>query len=424
MSDLKYIICGRLYDGIRDELQPDMRLLIDGKTIAAVGRGLERPESAQVIDLSDAAVTPGMIDAHMHMDYFDWHTIREEVYLESEEMKTLAVARCAEKALRRGFTSVRHMGAIASVGYGVLDVRDAINKGYLKGARIVAAPLNLCSPGSHGDMSQGFSRNPALSGVMQRMKPTLGSGRDFFTNAVREELKYGADFIKIMATGGFFTPNDTPLQKQLNDEELEAIIRTTHELGSTVTAHVYAPEMMQTMVKLGIDGMEHGSLMDDETAAMIESAGTYLVPTFCPYDEAVHYDPVKLRDKQPEFRAKLEQYKDVLIAGREAICRSHIKLGYGTDFVANHQNYDSGWEYAAWLNSGMDPFRTLRAATATNAGILHLQDKVGTLEPGKLADVAAWRRDLLTDPKALLDCAFVMKEGVVYDTEISDDIDQ
>ncbi len=424
MKNLKYIICGRLYDGVHDELLPDMRIIVDGDRIAAVGRLLERPESAETIDLSAFTVTPGMIDAHMHMDYFDWHTIREEVYLCSEEMKTLAVARCAEKALRRGFTTVRHMGAIASNDYGVLDARDAINKGYLKGARIVAAPHSLCSPGSHGDMSQGMSHNPRLSGMMQRMKPTLGSGRDFFISAVREEVKYGADFIKIMATGGFFTPNDTPLQKQLNDEELEAIIRTAHELGTTVTAHVYAPAMMQTMVRMGIDGLEHGSLMDDETAAMIESAGTYLVPTFCPYDEAVHYDPEKLKDKQPEFRAKLELYRDALVVGREAIRRSRIRLGYGTDFVANHQNYDSGWEYAAWMTSGMGAFRTLRAATSVNAGILGLADRIGTLEPGKLADVSAWRRDLLSDPRALLDCVFVMKEGVIYDTEISEDIDQ
>ena len=424
MSELKYIVCGKLYDGIHDEFYENMKLLVEGDRIAEISPVLERPESAELIDLSDATVTPGMIDAHNHMDYFDWHDIREEVYMLSEEAKTLAIARCAEKALRRGFTSVRHMGSIASHGYGIFDVRRAIDKGYVRGARIKAACFSLCSPGCHGDQSQGLYTNPELSAVVQRMKPVLGSGKDFFINAVREELKYGADFIKIMATGGFFTPNDTPLQKQLNDEELRAIIDTAHELGSTVTAHVYAPEMMQNMLNMGIDGMEHGSLMDDETAELYEKKGAYLVPTFCPYDEAVHYDPEKLKDKQPEFRAKLELYRHALVAGREAIKRSNIKLGYGTDFVANHQNYDSGWEYAAWMKSGMGGFRALRAATKTNSEILQISDKVGTLEKGKLADIAAWKRDLLSDPAALLDCAFVMKEGKVYETEISEDIDQ
>ncbi|MBQ2058523.1 MAG: amidohydrolase family protein [Firmicutes bacterium] len=424
MSDLKYIVCGKFYDGIHDELREGMKILVDGKRIAEIGPKLERPESAELIDLSDATVAPGMIDAHTHMDYFDWHTIREEVYMSSEEMKALAIARCAEKALRRGFTSVRHMGSIASHGYGVHDVKRAIDAGLYKGARIKAAALSLCSPGSHGDQSQGIYRNYELSGVLQHMKPVLGSGKDFFINAVREEIKYGADFIKIMATGGFFTPNDTPLQKQLNDEELKAIIDTAHELGSTATAHVYSPEMMKSMLNMGIDGMEHGSLMDDETAELYEKKGAYLVPTFCPYDEAVHYDPEKLKDKQPEFRAKLELYKDALIAGREAIRRSNIMLGYGTDFVANHQNYDSGWEYAAWMKSGMGGFRALKAATSTNAKILHIEHETGTLEKGKLADISGWKRDLLSDPAALLDCAFVMKEGVSYETEISEDIDQ
>ena len=141
------------------------------------------------------------------------------------------------------------------------------------------------------------------------------------------------------------------------------------------------------------------------------------VPTFSPYEEAVHYDPEEIKKKQPEFRKKLELYRDALQAGREVICSSKIKLGYGTDFVANHQNYESGYEYEAWLSSGMHPFAALKAATSVNADILQLSDQIGTLEPGKLADISAWKRDLMHDKKALLDCAFVMKEGIQYQTE-------
>ena len=314
------------------------------------------------------------------------------------------------------------MGNINAVGYGVIDVRNAINEGMFTGARIICAPMSLCTPGSHGDASQSYAGNFRAASLLQAMKPVCGSGSDFFVNAVREQVKYGADFIKIMATGGFFTPNDTPLQKQMNDAELEAVIRTAHELGTTVTAHVYAPDMMKTMLEMGIDGCEHGSLMDEETAQLFVDKGAYLVPTFCPYDEAVHYDPEKLKDKQPEFRAKLELYKDRLIAGRKVIVGSKIKLGYGTDFVANHQNYDSGWEYDAWMRSGMEPFRILKAATKTNAEILGIDAFTGTIEKGKNADISGWRRDLLNDSKALLDCAFVMKDGIVYPTEASSDL--
>ena len=413
----KRIHCGLLYNGVTEEWKHNQEILIEGDHIAAVGTSVPVPEGTEEIDLSMYQVTPGLIDAHMHMDFFDWHTIREEVYTTSEEAKTLAVAHCARKALLRGFTTVRHVGGITSKGYGVLDVKRAIAAGYLEGARILAAPLFLCSPGSHGDLSQGFSRNPELSALLQQQRITLGSGKDFFVGAVREQIKYGSDFIKIMATGGFFTPNDTPVQQQLNDEELEAIIRTAHELGKTVTAHVYTPALMQKLIRFGIDGMEHGSLMDRETAAMFEERGLYLVPTFSPYEEAVHYDPEAIKDKQPEFRQKLELYKDALQAGREVICSSKIKLGYGTDFVANHQNYESGYEFTAWMNSGMDPFRALKAATRTNAEILGMSAQIGSIEPGKYADVSAWRRDIMHDPKALLDCAFVMKEGRVYETE-------
>ena len=269
--------CGRLYDGVTQEWKSGQSILVEDHLIAEVDSEVSVPEGADIIDLSDCQVTPGMIDAHMHMDYFDWHTVREEVYTQSEEAKTLAIARCAEKALCRGFTTVRHVGGITSNGYGVLDVKRAIEQGYFPGSRIVAAPMFLCSAGSHGDLSQGFARNPLLSQKLQQERLTLGAGKDYFVNAVREQVKYGSDFLKIMATGGFFTPYDTPIQQQLNDEELKAIMDTAHALGKTVTAHVYTNELMQKLIAFGIDGMEHGSLMNRETAQLIEEKGLYLV---------------------------------------------------------------------------------------------------------------------------------------------------
>ena len=335
MSKYTYIICGKFYNGIDAEFKEGYKILVKDNKIEAVGREIPQPETAEVVDLSDATVTPGMIDAHMHMDYIDWHTIREEVYTTSEEAKTIAIIRTAQKTLSRGFTTVRHPGGITSNGFGVLDVKRAIEKGYITGSRIVAAPRFLCAAGSHGDLSQGFARNPELSNIAQNLRLSLGAGKDFFANAVREEIKYGADFIKIMATGGFFTPYDNPSQQQMNDEELKSIMDTAHEWGKTVTAHVYSVNHMQKLIKFGIDGMEHCSLMDEETAQMIIDNDVYVVPTFCPYEEAVHYDPVMIQTKQKEYRIKLEYYKDALQAGREVIKNCKCKLGYGTDMVAS-----------------------------------------------------------------------------------------
>jgi imidazolonepropionase-like amidohydrolase len=418
-KSLKYIRCGKLYNGIDDEFKVDYSILVEGKNIVKVGPRFDIPESAEQIDLSDATVTPGLIDAHTHIENFDWRTGRDEMYKLSSEMRTIAAVRNAGKYLARGFTTIRHAGG--HQGYGVLNVRDAIAQGYIEGSRIVAAAQFMCSPGSHGDFSQLYHRNPAISKHIQNDQVGLGSGKDFFVHAVREQAKYGADYIKIMATGGFASQNDSPVQQQLNDEELKAIMDTAHEIGIPVTAHVYTPRVMQKLVDFGITGLEHGSFMNQETAEKIASANVYLVPTFCPYEEAVHYDPEKIKLKNPEFTKKLELYRERLVEGREQIKKSKIRLGYGTDIAGVHQAYESGYEYMAWFKSGMGTFRTLKAATKTNAGILQIDHIVGTLEPGKLADISAWKRDLETDPAALLDCYFVMKGGVVFNTQRCED---
>ena len=422
-NNLKYIICGKLYNGIEPEFKEGWKILVEGNKIVEVGPNVEQPDSAEVIDLSVYQVTPGMIDAHMHMDYFDWHEIRDMVYTTTEEYKALAMLHTAQKTLSRGFTTVRHLGGITTSNYSAVDVKRVINEGKFSGSRLIVAPRLLGTIGGHGDLTQAFAHNPEFSKVALTTRPSIGAGKDFFSNAVREEIKAGADFIKIMATGGFFTPYDNPMQQQMTDEELKAVFDEAHNWGKTVTAHVYSAPLQQKLVKLGIDGMEHCSLMDEETAEMIVENNVYVVPTFTPYEDAVHYDPVSIQTKQPEYRAKLEIYKDALQKGREVIKNSKVKLGYGTDMVATHNNCESGYEYVAWMKSGMGAFRTLEAATRVNAEICQVDDIVGTIEVGKLADISAWGRDLMTDETALLDCAFVMKDGVVYETEKCADLE-
>lgn len=409
------IKCGKLYDGVTPRLWKNKEILIEDNVIREVGYGLPEPQGVKIRDLSDLTVTPGMIDGHVHPQFFDYLELYNEYVCLSDGYRALATASCARKTLMGGFTTIRSMGWFSEAYE--LDVKRAIDNGKIEGSRLVVGSHFLCTPGSAGDSSQSLSANPYLSDYLMKMCPTCGSGADFFTNVVRREKKMGCDFIKIFGSGGFATPCDDPEDIQLNDSEFNAIFSTAKELRIPVTAHVYAPVMMKKLLKYNIFCMEHGSLMDDETARMIEGSGVYLVPTFMPYEDIVNPNEESLSKKSDFFRRKLEKYQRRLQEGREIIINSKIKLGYGTDIVDVYNNYESGWEYNCWLKNGVDPFRALEAATSINAEICGISDKLGSITPGKLADISGWKRDLLKDPDALRDCAFVMKDGVEYLTE-------
>ena len=416
MFKQKLIICGKLYDGIHADLQERMEILVEGERIKAVGKNLAHEADAEIIDLSHLTVTPGLIDAHIHSNIADWRVFWTTT--RSDAHNTLAHLHTAQRTLERGFTTIR-CHATSSADFGLVDVKKMINQGFFHGSRLNVTCHLLGTPGGHADSGQSYAVNPALA--MALSTPNIGSGPDFFRNAVRNEVKFGSDFVKLFISGGFSTPNDGPEDQQMDDEEIAAFLNTANALRKPSTAHVYAPKLMQKLIQHHITGCEHGSLMDEETARLFEQTGTYLVPTFCPYDDIIAGDEASLAKKTPAFREKLRYYAKWLKEGREILVNSKIKMGYGTDFVAVHQCWESWHEYASWMNSGMDPFRILEAATRVNAEILRLDDDIGTIEPGKYADIAAWHRDLLTDPAAVSECDFVMKGGVVYPTVYSRD---
>ncbi|MDR1238352.1 MAG: amidohydrolase family protein [Propionibacteriaceae bacterium] len=402
-----YLIrCGQLFDGLTPELRENQTILVEGDTITAVGSGLSCLADAEVIDLSGLTVTPGLIDAHIHTDIFRWEHLGG-LLAASPNWVTLGHLHTAQRTLERGFTTIRAMGLL-DPGFGIVDVKRAIEAGYFTGSRMVVACHMLGAEGSHADYSQFFVANPDRAEQIQM--PNIGTGPDHFRRTVRREFKYGGDFIKFFMSGGFATPNDGPEEQQLSATEVAAIIDTAHALGRQATAHVYAPPEINLLLDHGIDGLEHAAMIDEPTARRVEQAGVYLVPTFSPYDEIIDLDEENMKKKPPEFAQKLRDYAQRLADGRRIIAESKIRLGFGSDLVAVHQAYESWYEYGCWLRAGIDPFRALTAATSVNAGILGLS-RVGSITVGQFADIAGWHRDLLADPDALSECDFVMKAG-------------
>jgi imidazolonepropionase-like amidohydrolase len=207
MNKYTVLLCGKLFDGVHEELFEKMEILVENNRIAAVGRGVPRPEGAEIVDLSDMTVTPGLIDNHIHSDFWEWKNRRVEMFTTSDEWKILSALHSAQNSLIRGFTTVRHLN-IGIQGYGLADVKRAINAGYFAGSRVFVANHRLGSHGGHPDTSGYFRDNPRLSELT--VQPGIGTGADFFRMAVRKEIKYGSDVIKFMSTAGMFGPATPP----------------------------------------------------------------------------------------------------------------------------------------------------------------------------------------------------------------------
>lgn len=412
----KFIICGKFFDGKKQELQENIKILVEGKYIEAVGKNIECPSDAETVDLSNLTVTPGLIDAHVHFDFVGPDVLSTYALTDSDEMKALNTVYCAMKSLQGGFTTVRTMGS-AFIGFGGVDPKRAIERGMFPASRLIVAPHALNISGGHWDFSQHVSTNPYLSEIMERDCVSCGNGVDACKAMVRKQFKYGADFIKIMAAGGFGSPNDSPSDPQFDDDEIKAIVETAKSYNKIVAAHAYTSEIIDRLIELGVDEIEHGALMKPHTVKLMEEKGTRFICTLTPYEDIIHLDREKLALKDKPFREKLEMYGDQLRETRKTIVdmimNSNVLVGYGSDIVAVYNNYDCWVEFKSWRDNGIPALRTLVAATSDNAKIIQRPD-LGALEPGKIADIAAWRKDIINDPEAISVCDFVMKEGKIY----------
>jgi imidazolonepropionase-like amidohydrolase len=417
----KYCIyCGKFFDGVNQELRDRVTIITCGNKIIEVGENIQCPSDAVYIDLSHLTVTPGLIDSHVHFDFVGSETFNTYCITDSDEMKALNTLRNAIKSLDLGVTTVRTTGT-AFRGFGAVDVKRAIDKGFFSASRMVVAPHALGISGGHWDFSMFYmNSNPDVCEHIEQPY-AFGAGADAFKNLVRKQMKYGADFIKIMAAGGFASPNDDPGEMQLDPTEMKAIIDTTKMYSKISTAHAYTSEVIDLLISYGVSGIEHGTLMKPHTANLIEENNILYVPTIkslMPPDEDV--DISKLPPKSPAYERKLKKYDVQLKESRKTvvdlIINSKATVGIGSDIVALYNNYDTWREIKAWRDLGIPALRTLVAATSGSAKVIGSND-LGVISPGKIADIVAWDKDLLNDHTAFSNCNFVMKEGHVIKSQ-------
>jgi imidazolonepropionase-like amidohydrolase len=391
---------GRLLDVRTGKTLSNQTILIQGGKIASVGPDTQVPGGAQaeIVDLSNATVLPGLIDAHTHITFdpnFGYSSLAISVPREA-----LIGARNARVTLEAGFTTVRNVGAS---GFSDVALRDAINAGDVPGPRMLVSGPALSITGGHCD-------NNLLPFDYHAQEEGVADGVEAVQHKTREIIKYGADVIKICATGGVLSKGDDPNVAQFTLEEMKAIVADAHRLGRKVAAHAHGAQGVIWASEAGVDSVEHGHLMNDEAIATLKKNGTYLVPTLYLMDwQRENAAQANL----PDFaKRKMEMVSEMGKMNAKKAFAAGVKIGFGTD-AAVYPHGLNAHEFAVYVKLGMTPLQAIQTATINDADLLGWSDKVGTIEPGKWADIVAVDGDPLADVTTLERVKFVMKGGEV-----------
>ncbi|PYQ68188.1 MAG: amidohydrolase [Acidobacteria bacterium] len=393
----------RVFDGRSDRMISNGVVIVEGSRIRDVGSGLPFPPQATALDLGDATLLAGFIDCHTHVTQEasdNWFNDFYEELRRSVPEKTLYAAGYARKLLESGFTTIRDVGSSDAIDVGL---RNAISRGLVPGPRIVAARYAIGATGGHCDRT-GFPAGTfgAEGGPLKGIVHGAAEARE----AVRLNVKYGADVIKTCASGGVLSLGDDVAAPQLTDEELAAIVDEAHRLGRKTAAHAHGDRAARAAVDAGIDSIEHGTFLTDETLVRMKAKGTYLVPTLL----AGEWTGGKADKFPPEIAAKAR----AALAGRSDMFRralkSGVKIAFGTDSGVSPHGLNAR-EFGLMVGLGMSPAAALRAAGPAAADLLGLGNRIGTLEKGKEADIVAVPGDPLKDIRATERVFFVMKDG-------------
>ena len=396
---------GRLLDVRSGNTLTNQAIVIEGDKIVSVGPAAEikAAAGATTIDLPNATVLPGLIDAHTHIT-FDVNSVGYQGLGISVPREALTGAKNARITLEAGFTTVRNVGAR---GYSDVALRDAINAGDVPGPRMIVSGPALGITGGHCD-------NNLLPFDYHKQSEGVADGVEGVQHKVREVIKYGADVIKICATGGVMSKGDDPNASQFTLEEMKAIVAEAHRLGRKVAAHAHGAEGVRWASEAGVDSIEHGHLMDDASIATLKKNGTYLVPTLYLMDW--NKENMAKRNLPDYVVRKMEMVTQVGQANVKKAFAAGVKIGFGTD-AAVYPHGLNAHEFAVYVRLGMTPLQAIQTATVNDADLLGWSDKIGTLEAGKFADIIAVDGDPLKDVTTLQNVKFVIKGGELVKNE-------
>jgi len=397
-AKLVAIHAARVLDPATGTMLEHATVLIEGDTIRAIGTNIEVPANARLINLEDQTLMPGWIDCHVHLGYELDADSFVRATRETAVDEAIRATAHAKTTLEAGFTTVRNVG---SSGFTDVALGRAIERGTVVGPRIVPAGHALSITGGHGDAT-GFA-----PGVLET-NPEVGvaDGPDAFVRAARYQIKHGAKVIKIIATAGVLSFEDSVGAQQMSDEEIRAVVEEAHRHGIKVCAHAHGKAGILAAVRGGVDSIEHGSLLDEEVAKEMIARGTYLVPT------TALVDMIPLDALPPSIAAKAREVLPLAVRGVETAVRLGVPIAFGTD-CAVIPHGTNAMEFAALVQRGMTPLAALRTATTNAADLLGRTD-VGRLEVGALADLVAVPGNPLTDIHTTEHPSFVMKGGEVY----------
>ena len=401
----------RLFDGKSKTLITNGVVIVQGDKIVDAGSNLSAPADAQVIDLGDATLSPGFMDSHTHLtfDYSgDYNKTRLGQISSNVSEHAIRATNYARATVEAGFTTVRDLGSgfVGSPEFVDVALRNAINKGFVVGPRMLVATRGVGATGGHFDMTNGY--RDMLFGQEPGFNWGIADGPDEIRKLVRFEVKNGADVIKAAVSGGVLSLADEVDVPQFTPDEMKALVDETHRLRKKLAVHCHGDQAAKEAIAAGADSVEHGSFLKPDTLAMMKTKGTYLVPTLM----ATEWIMAKLDLYPPALQAKAK----AAAAARSDMFRNSVKAGvkvaFGTD-AAVFPHGQNAKEFKLMVDLGMPPADALISATSGAADLLGVAPRVGTLEKGKLADLIAMPGDPLGDVTATERVSFVMKEGKI-----------